>query len=250
MKSLIEVKDLWLYFDENPVLTGLNLSVYEDEILSIFGSSGAGKTVLVKTMLGFLKPDSGKIYYKGVDIVNISDKELLRIRKDFGFVFQNSALFDWLSVYENISIALEEQKILSPVEIRKKVEEVLEAVGLRDVENLYPNELSGGMQKRVAIARTLALSPKIIIYDEPTTGLDPMLSESIIYLIKETKEKFKTTCIIITHDLRNAIKIVDRCAFLYNGRILKVCDVREFIKSEEYMIKKFLVGAGLYEGTS
>lgn len=249
MKPIIEAKDIWLYFDENPVLTGLNLSVYEDEVLSIFGSSGAGKTVLVKVVLGFLKPDSGKIYYKGVDIVDLNESELLAIRKDFGFVFQNSALFDWLSVYDNISIPLEEQKFLSPIEIRNRVGEVLEAVGLKDIENLYPNELSGGMQKRVAIARTLALSPKIIIYDEPTTGLDPMLSKSIIYLIKETKEKFKTTCIIITHDLRNTTKIADRCAFLYNGRILKVCNAVEFLKSNEYVIKKFLVGAGLYEGT-
>ncbi len=249
MKPIIEVKDIWLYFEETPVLTGLNLFVYEDEILSIFGSSGAGKTVLIKTVLGFLKPDSGKIYYKGANIVDLSESELLTLRKDFGFVFQNSALFDWLSVYDNIAIALEERKLLSHIEIRNRIGEVLEAVGLKDVENLYPNELSGGMQKRVAIARTLALAPKIIIYDEPTTGLDPMLSESIMYLIKETKEKYKTTCIIITHDLRNATKIVDRCAFLYNGRILKVCSPGEFVKSNEYVIKKFLVGAGIYEGT-
>lgn len=245
MKPIIEVNDIWLYFDEKPVLTGLSLLVYEDEILAIFGLSGSGKTVLVRAILGFLKPDSGKIYYKGTDIVNVSETELLAIRKDFGFVFQNSALFDWLSVYDNIAMALEERKIFSNIEIRNRVEEVLEAVGLQDVGNLYPNELSGGMQKRVAIARTLALSPKIIIYDEPTTGLDPVLSESIIYLIKETKEKFKTTCIIITHDLRNAAKIVDRCAFLYNGRILKTCSVKEFLKADEYVIKKFLVGAGL-----
>lgn len=237
------------YFDKNPVLTGLNLSIFEDEILSIFGPSGAGKTVLAKVILGFITPDSGKIYYKGKNIATLSESELAVIRKDFGMVFQNSALFDWLTIYENIAIALEEQKLLTKTEIRNKVEEVIEAVGLKDVDNLYPNELSGGMQKRVAIARTLALSPKIIIYDEPTTGLDPILSESIINLIKETKEKYKTTCIIITHDLRNAIKILDRCAFLYNGRILKICKAEEFLKSNEYVIKKFLRGVGIYEGT-
>ncbi len=248
MTPLIEIHDVWLYFDENPVLTGLNLSIFEDEILSIFGPSGAGKTVLAKVMLGFIKPDSGKIYYKGKNIAALSESELIMIRKDFGMVFQNSALFDWLTIYENIAISLEEQKLLSRIEIRNKVEEVLEAVGLKDVENLYPNELSGGMQKRAAIARTLALSPKIIIYDEPTTGLDPILSESIINLIRETKEKFKTTCIIITHDLRNAIKVLDRCAFLYNGRILKICNGEEFLKSDEYIIRKFLRGVGIYEG--
>ncbi|MFN7181641.1 MAG: ABC transporter ATP-binding protein [Planctomycetota bacterium] len=247
MKHLIELEDIWLYFETNPVLTGLSLTIYEDEIISIFGPSGAGKTVLVKVILGFLKPNSGKIYYKGKNITTLSESELAYIRKDFGMVFQNSALFDWLTIYENIAIALEEQKLLSKIEIRKKVEEVLEAVELKDVENLYPNELSGGMQKRAAIARTLALSPKIIIYDEPTTGLDPILSEAIINLIKETKEKFKTTCIIITHDLRNAIKVLDRCAFLYSGRIMKVCKGEEFLRSNEYIIKKFLRGVGIYE---
>ncbi len=249
MKHIIEVQDLWLYFGENPVLTGLNLSIFEDELVAIFGPSGAGKTVLAKVILGFIKPNSGKVYYKDRNIIALSESELAFIRKDFGMVFQNSALFDWLTVYENIAISLEEQKLFTKIEIRNKVEEVLEAVGLKDAENLYPDELSGGMQKRAAIARTLALSPKIIVYDEPTTGLDPILSESIINLIKETKEKFKTTCIIITHDLRNAIKVLDRCAFLYNGRILKICKAEEFLKSNEYVIKKFLKGVGIYEGT-
>jgi phospholipid/cholesterol/gamma-HCH transport system ATP-binding protein len=248
MIPLIELRDIWLYFDKTPVLTGLNLSVYEYETLAIFGPSGAGKTVLLKTILGFIKPDSGKVEYNGIDITKLSESEIATLRKDFGMVFQNSALFDWLTIYDNIALPLEEQGLLTKYEIRNKVEEVLSAVGLENVESLYPNELSGGMQKRAAIARTLALSPRIVIYDEPTTGLDPILSASIIELIKQTNEKFKTTCIIVSHDIRNTIKISNRCAFLYSGRILKVCKINELFKAEEYIVKKFLVGAGLNEG--
>lgn len=216
----IEIKGLKKRFGENEVLRGVDLTVEEGEICVILGASGSGKSVLIKHIIGLLKPDEGSILVKGVDITRLSEKELNEVRKSFGMVFQSSALFDSMTVYENVAFPLIEHTRLSEKEIRKRVSEKLNILGLYNVEDKYPSELSGGMKKRVGLARAVILNPEIILYDEPTTGLDPITTMTVNEMILDAREKFKVTSIVISHDIGSAFMIADKIAFLYNGVII------------------------------
>jgi len=218
--SIIKIENLTKYFNSKRVLDKVNLEINEGESFLILGRSGAGKTVLLKHIIGLLKPDSGKVFVEGIDITMLSKEKLDRIRLKFGVVFQNSALFDSLTVEENVGFALYRHSDLTREQIAKEVSHYLEMVDLKGTEKLYPHELSGGMKKRVAIARAVIYRPKIIIYDEPTTGIDPISVDKIVSLINELKSKLSITTLVVTHDLNVGLKIADRCAFLLKGRII------------------------------
>ncbi|MDL1955680.1 MAG: ABC transporter ATP-binding protein [Candidatus Desulfofervidus auxilii] len=237
---MIEIINLHKKFGKLEVLKGVNLILKKGEITAIIGRSGCGKTVLVKHIVGLLKPDKGKIIVDGEDITAINEKKLKYIRKKFGMLFQEGALFDSMTVAENIAFPLKEHTNLSEKEIKKIVKEKLALVGLKDIEKKMPNELSGGMKKRVALARAIALEPEIVIYDEPTTGLDPMTSVSIYELIQDMEKRLKITSIIITHDVPNVFAVANRIAVLHEGKII-ACDTPEnIVKSDKPEIQAFL----------
>lgn len=237
---MIEIINLHKKFGKLEVLKGVNLILKKGEITAIIGRSGCGKTVLVKHIVGLLKPDKGKIIVDGEDITAINEKKLKYIRRKFGMLFQEGALFDSMTVAENIAFPLKEHTNLSEKEIKKIVKEKLALVGLKDIEKKMPNELSGGMKKRVALARAIALEPEIVIYDEPTTGLDPMTSVSIYELIQDMEKRLKITSIIITHDVPNVFAVANRIAVLHEGKII-ACDTPEnIVKSDKPEIQAFL----------
>lgn len=236
---MIEVKNLHKSFNSNYVLRGVNLTIYDSETITILGSSGCGKTVLLKHLVGLMKPDVGNIYVDGVDVTKLNGIELNRIQKKFGFVFQGCALFDSLTAYENVAFGLRYSN-LSKEQIDKRVKNCLEYVGLGDALDKKPHELSGGMKKRLALARAIAYEPKYILYDEPTTGLDPIIGETITDLIIHLQKNLSVTSIVVTHDLKCALKISNRIAMLHEGIIRKIGLPQEFEKSEDPLVKKFL----------
>lgn len=240
MSKLIEIKNLKKKFDQKDVLSGVYLDINRAETLVIVGRSGCGKSVLLKHIVGLIKPDEGEILIDGKDIVRMSQKELYKIRNKFGFQFQGSALFDSMNVEENVGLALKENSYITPEEIRAIVAEKLEIVGLKGIQNVMPSDLSGGMKKRVALARSLATNPEIILYDEPTTGLDPIMSDNIDELIKELSEKLKVTSIVVTHDIFSAYDVADKVAMMHNGKIYFVGTPIEFVNSEDKIIREFL----------
>lgn len=219
-ENIIRITDLWKSFQGKPVLKNINASIKRGKITVIMGRSGCGKTVLVKHIVGILKPDRGKIFFEGNDITGFSQDEKLKYMRNFGFLFQNSALFDWLSVEENIAFPLYEIKGLKDrSEIKKRVTEILEIVGLKGHEKKYPSELSGGMQKRTALARAIVHEPKIVILDEPTSGIDPPTTSTIEDLILDIKQKIKSTFIVITHDIKSALRLADHIIFMKDGEV-------------------------------
>ncbi|MCX7943273.1 MAG: ABC transporter ATP-binding protein [Deltaproteobacteria bacterium] len=236
----IEIRGLKKRFGNNEVLKGVNLEIEEGEILVILGASGSGKSVLIKHIIGLLKPDEGSIIVKGVDITKLSEKALNEVRKSFGMVFQNSALFDSMTVYENVAFPLIEHTKLSENEVREKVREKLNILGLFDVEDKYPSELSGGMKKRVGLARAVILNPEIVLYDEPTTGLDPITTMTVNEMILDARERFNVTSIVISHDIGSAFMVADKIAFLYNGVIIAVGPPDQIRKMEDENLRKFL----------
>lgn len=243
MKSpLIELLGIYKSFGDNSVLQGLDLRVERGESITIIGGSGAGKSVLLKLMIGLMKPDAGRILIEGQDIVPLRERELLKVRRNIGMVFQGSALFDSLSVGENIAFPLREHTGLSEVEIRQRVRETLALVGLDGIEGKDPAELSGGMRKRVGIARAIALVPRILLYDEPTTGLDPANVEKINELILDLKAKLAVTSVVVTHDLRSAFKISDRIALLHGGRIVASGSPQDIKRSSLHLVQDFIGG--------
>jgi len=219
---MIRINDLHKSFGLNKVLQGINLHIQSGETLAIIGQSGSGKSVLLKHMLGLIQPDRGSIIVDGVEICGSSEAELNNIRRKFGLLFQASALFDSLTVAQNVSFGLERYRDLSQEELQKKVKESLAMVGLREVEQLMPYELSGGMKKRVGLARAIAYEPEIMLYDEPSTGIDPIRADAINELIIKMKQQFLITSVVITHDMTSAYKVADRIAMLYNGIIVTV----------------------------
>jgi phospholipid/cholesterol/gamma-HCH transport system ATP-binding protein len=221
----------------------MDLAVRPGETLTIIGGSGSGKSVTLKLIVGLLKPESGQILIEGEDIVPMTEDRLLRVRRMIGMVFQSSALFDSLSVAENIAYPLREHTTLSEREIRERIRETLNLVGLEGVEEKDPTELSGGMRKRVGLARAIALVPRIILYDEPTTGLDPTNTEKINELIVDTAEKLGVTSVVVTHDMRSAFKVSDRIAFLYAGRIAMVGTPKEIEGSGLPLVRQFISGS-------
>ena len=242
---MIKIQNLKKSFGNHQVLKGVDLEIPANKIVFIMGQSGAGKSVLLKHIIGFMKPDEGEIWFEGKNIVNLSEKELQKIRRKIGYLFQEGALFDSITVAENVAFPLKEHFKLSQKEIEKKVDELLKAVNLLEAKYKYPSELSGGMKKRAALARTLALNPKIILFDEPTTGLDPILQYTILNLIKELKEKFYLTCVIVSHDLHLALNFGDFLAFLYQGKIVETGTPKEILHSSHPFVKNFIQTAFL-----
>ncbi len=240
---MIIIKDLKKSFNNLEVLKGVNLVIPEGKVTFIMGQSGSGKSVLLKHIVGLLKPDSGEIWFENKDITKLSEKELQEIRRKIGFLFQEGALFDSMTVKENIIFPLKEHFKMSKAEREKIAEELLSVVGLLPAKDKYPSELSGGMKKRVALARTLALKPQVVLFDEPTTGLDPILQVSILELIKGLKEKYNLTCVIVSHDLNLAFKFADHIAFLHGGIIIEVGSSEEIKASKNEFIQEFIRSA-------
>jgi len=220
MAEVVRVENVVKTFMNKKVLNSVSFSVNEGETVCILGRSGAGKTVLLRIIVGLLRPDKGTVYLFGKNIFKIRREELFKLRENVGFVFQNSALFDSLTVFENVAYPFLKREIPAE-ELREKVLEILRLVEMQGAENLMPSELSGGMKKRVAIARALVTEPKLVIYDEPTAGLDPATGRSIVNIIKKLNEERKATSIIVTHDLEVASTLSDRILFLHEGRIVK-----------------------------
>jgi phospholipid/cholesterol/gamma-HCH transport system ATP-binding protein len=242
---MIVIKNLHKRFGTNKVLQGVNLDIYPGETLVIIGRSGCGKSVLLKHIVGLLIPDEGYVKLKDKIINELNKRELYEIRKNFGFLFQGSALFDSMTVEENVSLPLVESKNgFSKNEIKKIVTEKLELVGLKNTLDIKPAELSGGMKKRVALARALVTNPEYILYDEPTTGLDPIMSDSIDNLIKELSEKIKVTTVVVTHDMYSVKNVAAKVAMMHEGRIHFYGTPEEMLKSKDLVIIDFIKRTG------
>jgi len=238
---MIEIKNLHKSFGDNKVLRGVNLNINTGETLVIIGRSGCGKSVLIKHIVGLLYPDDGYVKVEGRKVDELTMKELYELRTKFGFLFQGSALFDSMTVEENISLPLVESKIkYSIAEMDKMVSEKLEMVGMSGVQKLKPAELSGGMKKRVGLARALITDPDYIFYDEPTTGLDPIMSDSIDDLIKELTGKLNSTSVAVTHDMYSVKNIADRVAMMHEGKIHFSGTPSELLSSKDPIIKEFI----------
>lgn len=242
MTPIIELHGVRMAFDGHEVLRGIDLRVQEGEILTVMGGSGSGKSVLLKLIAGLLKPDSGEIRVHGTDIVPLDEEELLPFRQRMGVVFQQAALFDSMSIEENIAYPLQEHTQLTEAEIRSRVAELLEVVGLPGIQRQYPAELSGGMRKRAGIARALALKPAVVLYDEPTSGLDPGNAKLISELIAHLTKAFATTSIVVSHDLHWSFIISSRLALLYQGQLVAIGSPSELRSSTTPEVQAFLAG--------
>ncbi|MFH1612770.1 MAG: ABC transporter ATP-binding protein [bacterium] len=238
----IQIKNIYKSFENMEVLKNLSLDIEKGEALVIVGESGCGKSVLLKHIIRILKPDQGTILINEENIANLSEKKLNEIRKKISMVFQGSALFDSFTVEKNVGFFLYEHSNLSHQEIKKKVAEKLEMVGLKGTENKMPSELSGGMRKRIGLARAIIANPEIILYDEPTSGLDPIKANVINDLIKKLHITLKITSIIVTHDISSALKIGTKIAMLHQGKILCVNTPQDFIKSNNPILRRFIEG--------
>lgn len=241
-EALIQFKNVEKRLGKQNVLKGINLEIFQSERLTIIGRSGCGKSVLLKHLVGLMKPDKGEIMVDGKNIVNFNEVELVPIRKKIGIVFQGGALFDSLTVEANIAFPLKEEKKYSVGEIKTRVAEILEAVGLPNQQRKMPSELSGGMKKRVALARAIVRLPEIILYDEPTTGLDPITSDSINQLINQISERYGITSVIVTHDMKSVFAISDRVAMLKDGKVYKTGTITDFQQSTDEAIQHFIQG--------
>ena len=240
---MIKLADLRKSFGKQKVLDGLDLEIEAGKTTVIIGRSGGGKSVLLKHIIGLLRPDSGEVLIDGVDITKLGDKDLNEIRKKFGMLFQEAALFDSMTVGDNVAFPLREHARMEEKEIRKIVTDRLHAVGLTGVERKMPSELSGGMRKRVGLARAIAMHPQIVLFDEPTTGLDPVMTEAINRLIIDTQKQFHFTCVVISHDIQSIFKIADRIAMLYEGKIIEYGTPEEIRASQNPVIVQFLSGS-------
>lgn len=239
---MIEVINLHKSFNGQEVLHGINLKVNDGDALALIGGSGKGKSVLLKHIIGLLKPDSGKILIDNEDISKLRGWKLKRLKERFGMVFQGGALFDSLTVFENVAFPLREKTRMKTSQIRKMVSEELAEVGLSGAENKYPAEISGGMKKRVALARCLVMNPEIILFDEPTTGLDPLMGKAIHNMIRSCQKSYKFTAIMVTHEIPEIFSMVDRVAMLYNGLILAEGTPEEIQNSKDPVIHQFIHG--------
>ncbi len=240
---MIKIEGLWKSFGDLEVLRGLDLEIRDAETIVIIGRSGGGKSVLLKHLCGLLKPDKGKILVDGVDIVPLDEEELTPIRKQFGFLFQGAALFDSMTLYDNVAFPLREER-RPETEIRKRVDEALAIVDLLKAEDKKPAELSGGMRKRAGLARAVVANPKYILYDEPTTGLDPIRADNINQLILRLHDQLHCTGVAVTHDMVSAYKIADRIAMLHEGTIHVVGTPEEIQATQDPIVKQFITGVG------
>lgn len=238
--ALIEIHNVHKKFGEQEVLRGINLNIEKGETLSIIGNSGCGKSVLIKHLIGLLQPDLGDIFIDGKNIKELNRKNLESVRRKFAMVFQGSALFDSLNVYENVSFGLRRiEKDLSEIRLKQRVAEVLEIVGMPGTEHKMPSELSGGMRKRVGLARAVAMNPEILLYDEPTTGLDPVMSRVIDDLIVKTKKIFNVTSIVVTHDMVSVFRISDRVVMVDQGKIIEGGKPEDLSKIDNAVLQNF-----------
>jgi phospholipid/cholesterol/gamma-HCH transport system ATP-binding protein len=242
---MIEIKEVYKSFGSNQVLNGVDLNINQGETIVILGRSGCGKSVLLKHIIGLMKPDKGQIFIDGEEITAYSYEKLSNLRKRFGMLFQGAALFDSMTVEENVGLGLTEHTDLSKEKIKEIVKEKLRLVGMAGVENLKPAELSGGMKKRVGLARAIAMDPDIVLYDEPTTGLDPIMADVINELVISLRNTLKITSIAVTHDIVSAYKIADRIAMLYEGKIIWVGTPEETKNSTDPVVKQFIHGSSV-----
>ena len=240
---MIEIINLSKSFNNKKVLDSLNLIINSGEVIVIIGRSGCGKSVLLKHIIGLTKPDLGQVIIDGNDMTRLEESEMDKLRLSFGMLFQGSALFDSMTVGENVGFTLREHTNAPEKEIKAKVAGSLELVGLKGIEKLMPSELSGGMKKRVGLARAICNNPKIILYDEPTTGLDPIMADAINDLIIDLNNKLNVTSIVVTHDMVSAYKIADRIAMLYKGRIIAAGTPDEIKNTKDPIVKQFITGA-------
>jgi phospholipid/cholesterol/gamma-HCH transport system ATP-binding protein len=238
---IVSVRDLHKSFKDVKVLDGVNIDIEEGKITTIIGKSGTGKSVLLKNIIGIMKPDKGEIFFKDIDITKLSDHELLAIRKNIGYLFQDAALFDFMNVEENIAFPLVEQLGIKDGKLLKeRVAKLLDLIELPGIEKKYPSELSGGMRKRVGLARAIAVEPKIVLFDEPTTGLDPILAESINTLIMKVNRELGMTCVVISHDIASTFRRADKVALLYDGAIQFFGEPAKAVVSDHPVLKQFI----------
>ncbi len=245
---MIELKDVYKAFGPKKVLQGFSLTVPDGETMVIIGFSGTGKSVAIKHIVGLLQPDSGEVWVDGQRVDTLPREELFVLRRSIGYVFQFAALFDSMTIGENVAMGLRKQGELNESEIVERVNEALNLVDLPNEQNRMPAELSGGMRKRVGIARAIALRPKYILYDEPTTGLDPVTSATIDALMVRMREQLGVTGIVITHDLRSAYTVGTRIAMLYEGTIRAVGTIEEIQNSTDPIVRQFIEGRATLEG--
>ncbi len=242
---MIEIIDVHKRFGDLQVLRGLSLSVEKGESMTVIGGSGSGKSVLLKHIIGLLFPDRGRVLVAGQELNKLDEYGLNELRKKFGMLFQGAALFDSLTVWENVGFSIKQHTKLSDAEIRKIATEKLALVGLKDIEDKMPSDLSGGMKKRVGLARAIAMNAEIILYDEPTTGLDPISADSINDLIIDLRKKLGVTSVAITHDMQSAYKISDRIAMLYKGEIQEIGTPAEIRNTTNPIVRQFISGSAV-----
>ncbi|UFS68697.1 ABC transporter ATP-binding protein [Geomonas sp. RF6] len=240
---MLTLKGVTKRFGAQVVLDEIDLEIPTGKITSIIGPSGEGKSVLLKHMIGLLRPDRGSVLVDGEDIAKLNRRKLNKMREQFGMLFQNAALFDSMTVYENVAFPLEEKTALPAREIRERVHQALATVGLPGVERKYPDELSGGMKKRVGLARVLVMNPRIILFDEPTTGLDPIICSAIHHMIRETHEKFGFTAVVVSHEIPEIFDISDRVAVLHRGKIVAVGPPEAIELSPDPVVRQFISGS-------
>ena len=239
---MIEIKNLSKAFEGHQVLEGVSLTVKRGETMVIIGRSGCGKSVLLKHMIRLLKPDKGQVLIDGTELTQLAGRALDEVRLKFGMLFQSAALFDSMTVYENVAFPLQEHTTMTREAITQRVHECLQLVGLDGVDALSPSELSGGMRKRVGLARALAMGPQIVLYDEPTTGIDPIMGDIINDLIIALRDRLKVTSVVVTHDMRSAYKVADQIAMLYNGTIVATGSPDQIRNSSNPIVQQFIRG--------
>ncbi|MDR0624455.1 MAG: ATP-binding cassette domain-containing protein [Treponema sp.] len=241
MNAIIRTEDLWKAFGENEVLRGVSVRFPEKAISAVIGQSGTGKSVLFKTIMGMMKPDRGRVWFKDTELTALAPNELIAMRRFFGYSFQNAALFDSMTVGENLAFPLKEVlRMKDREEITRRVAELLEWIELPGIEDKRPDELSGGMRKRVGVARALVMRPEVLFFDEPTTGLDPVLSETINNLVVRVNQELRITCVMITHDIPAAFRIAGNIAFLDQGCIIAEGSPQDVVLSGHQMVRDFL----------
>lgn len=246
-EAVISLRQLNITFGTHTVLDNIDLDVYNGETLAVLGPSGTGKSTVLRSMIGLLEPNGGQIFIQGEDVSGLDEDGWNRLRMKMGMVFQYSALFDFLTVGENVAFGLRQHTDKSDEEIQGIVTQMLDLVGLPGTQDLYPAELSGGMKKRVGLARAIAVNPEIVLYDEPTAGLDPIMSRNISRLIKKTQEQLHVTSVLVTHDMQSAFYAADRVAMLYEGHIVAIGTAEEMKNSTNPIVKAFIEGREIKE---
>lgn len=246
-EAVISLRQLNITFGTHTVLDNIDLDVYKGETLAVLGPSGTGKSTVLRSMIGLLEPNGGQIFIQGEDVSGLDEDGWNRLRMKMGMVFQYSALFDFLTVGENVAFGLRQHTDKSNEEILGIVTQMLDLVGLPGTQDLYPAELSGGMKKRVGLARAIAVNPEIVLYDEPTAGLDPIMSRNISRLIKKTQEQLHVTSVLVTHDMQSAFYAADRVAMLYEGHIVAIGTAEEMKNSTNPIVKAFIEGREIKE---